>query len=160
MRISPRRDCRPGRHGGICKHVSWASDMSSLLTIPFVSGFFLLPCTLSNLASTRTCDRSAYCRKTTEWVLRHRLGRDTRLQIIHHRGTESHPHPYDGHLAAHCIAQTPGDPTASYFIYYLRQLLSVTTSHRHNERIILQGGPKKWYPSIIFAITSVNVHRF
>ena len=24
----------------------------------------------------------------------------------------------------------------------------------------MQGGPKKWYPSLIFAITAVNVHRF
>ena len=38
---------------------------------------------------------------------------------------------------------------------YILMLLTYTYMHVH-----IPGGPKKWYPGINFAITSVRIHRF
>jgi len=37
---------------------------------------------------------------------------------------------------------------------------AVGTAHVFLRDYNIQGGPKKRYPNFIFAITSVNVHRF
>jgi len=43
---------------------------------------------------------------------------------------------------------------------HLSQALSRVSSALPTVKYKLPGGPKKWYPGINFAITSVNVHRF